>query len=65
MAFLSGLREFFPVVPYVRTIEILAWRNSFPIPARILRPAPGQRYSLRQIHGTAKSDRPILEIRLS
>jgi hypothetical protein len=33
--------------------------------ANIRRPVPGQHRSLRHIHGTAKSDRPILEIRLS
>ena len=33
--------------------------------ANIRRPAPGRSHSLRHIHGTAKSDRPILEIRLS
>ncbi len=33
--------------------------------ATIRRPAPGQHHSLHHIHGTTKSDRPILEIRLS
>jgi len=33
--------------------------------AKISRPAPGRLYSLRRIHGTTKSDRPILEVRLS
>jgi hypothetical protein len=33
--------------------------------ANIRRPAQGQYHSLRHIHGAAKSDRPILVIRLS
>jgi hypothetical protein len=33
--------------------------------ANIRRPVSGRHHSLRRIHGTAKSDRPIFEVRLS